>query len=202
MAPSTKPDSRQGSELLLDVAHRLFTERGYAHVSMQQIAEEAGMTKGAPYYHFQNKEELFARVSVRILRELKATIDTACQSEGSLEERLNHVVLTAMKSTSGNLEQWFADFNRLFSPAAMLATVSEALETNHISELLRPEFEQAYANGVISRIKPEVAARVFVDLLMMKIKNQAYYNHIGEGNDEQLRRSTRELIDIFLHGVS
>ncbi|MGI8406579.1 MAG: TetR/AcrR family transcriptional regulator [Thermomicrobiales bacterium] len=197
-----KDDARQGADLLLDVAQRLFTERGYAHVSMQQIAEEAGMTKGAPYYHFQNKEELFARVSVRILKELKASIDTACESEGSFEQVLNRVILTAVKSTSGNLEQWFADYTRLLSPATMVATVSEGLGTTHLSELLLPDFEKAFAEGIISRATPETATRVFIDLLMMKIKNQAYHTHIGEGGDAWLEQSTRDLIDIFLHGVS
>lgn len=199
---SRKHDARQGSDLLLDVAQRLFTERGYAHVSMQQIAEEAGMTKGAPYYHFQDKEDLFARVSVRILKELKASIDTACEVEGSFEQLLNRVILTAVKSTSGNLEQWFADYTRLLSPATMVATVSEGLGTNHLSELLLPDFEKAFTAGIISRVTPETAARVFIDLLMMKIKNQAYHAHIGEGSDAWLEQSTSELIDIFLHGVS
>lgn len=197
-----KQEVLQGSELLLDVAQRLFTERGYAHVSMQQIAEEAGMTKGAPYYHFQNKEELFGRVSVRILKELKASIETACDGEGSFEQLLNRVILTALTSTSGNLEHWFADYTRLLSPTAMLTTACEGLGTDHLSELLLPNFQQAFDEGIISRVSPETAARVFIDLLMMKVKNRAYHQHIEKGSDEDLEQSTRELIDIFLHGVS
>lgn len=43
---------------LLDEAQRLFRERGYAATSLEQIAEAAGVTKGAIYGHFSSKEDL------------------------------------------------------------------------------------------------------------------------------------------------
>src|SRR3984885_14436608 len=45
-------------ERLLDEARRLFRERGYAATSLEQIAEAAGVTKGAIYGHFSRKEDL------------------------------------------------------------------------------------------------------------------------------------------------
>jgi len=197
----TKPARKQGEELLLEVAQRLFTERGYANVSMQQIAEAAGMTKGAPYYHFQNKEELFLRVSVRILREIGQLISDACDDCGSLEQRLNQLIVTVVGSMSGNLEQWFADFNRLVSPEGLMMALQESFATDDISQLLVPLFAEARATGEMTRVDPEVAARVFLNLLMMKIKNQAYHRQHGEGGPDHLERSTAELVDIFLHGV-
>jgi AcrR family transcriptional regulator len=43
---------------LLDEARRLFREHGYAATSLEQIAEAAGVTKGAIYGHFSSKEQL------------------------------------------------------------------------------------------------------------------------------------------------
>jgi AcrR family transcriptional regulator len=43
---------------LLDEAQRLFRERGYAATSLEQIADAAGVTKGAIYGHFASKEDL------------------------------------------------------------------------------------------------------------------------------------------------
>lgn len=45
-------------ERLLGEARRLFQERGYAATSLEQIAEAAGVTKGAIYGHFSSKEDL------------------------------------------------------------------------------------------------------------------------------------------------
>jgi AcrR family transcriptional regulator len=44
--------------LLLDVAGRLFVERGYSAVSMRDIASAAQLTKGAVYGHFRSKGQL------------------------------------------------------------------------------------------------------------------------------------------------
>ena len=45
-------------ERLLGEARRLFRERGYAATTLEQIAEAAGVTKGAIYGHFSSKEDL------------------------------------------------------------------------------------------------------------------------------------------------
>jgi AcrR family transcriptional regulator len=45
-------------ERLIGEAQRLFRERGYAATSLEQIADAAGVTKGAIYGHFSSKEDL------------------------------------------------------------------------------------------------------------------------------------------------
>uniref|UniRef100_UPI0037C94893 TetR/AcrR family transcriptional regulator n=1 Tax=Leucobacter aridicollis TaxID=283878 RepID=UPI0037C94893 len=49
-------------EKLLEQAVRLFAERGYAGVSLEDIAQAAGFTKGAVYSHFGSKEQTFLAV--------------------------------------------------------------------------------------------------------------------------------------------
>ncbi|MEV6113641.1 ScbR family autoregulator-binding transcription factor [Streptomyces sp. NPDC052109] len=47
---------------VLDTAAELFAERGYAGTSVVDIAERVGMTKGAVYFHFKNKEAMAVAV--------------------------------------------------------------------------------------------------------------------------------------------
>lgn len=47
---------------ILDVALTLFLKKSYKEVSIQEIADIVGMTKGAFYYHFKSKEELFSEI--------------------------------------------------------------------------------------------------------------------------------------------
>ena len=54
-----KLDSRRR---ILDVAARLFRERGYAGVSLRAIAAEAGMQADSLYHHFDSKEQLVVEV--------------------------------------------------------------------------------------------------------------------------------------------
>jgi AcrR family transcriptional regulator len=53
-------------ERLLDVAERLFSEKGFAAVTLRDIAQELGLSHASLYYHFPGgKEELFIAVTKR-----------------------------------------------------------------------------------------------------------------------------------------
>ena len=60
--PPKTPKSAGTRVRLLEVAARLFIERGYAAVSMRDIASAAKLTKGAVYGHFRSKGQLFVEV--------------------------------------------------------------------------------------------------------------------------------------------
>lgn len=55
----TKEDAEKTRLAILAAAEELFLERGVAHTSLEQIAREAGVTRGAVYWHFENKAQLF-----------------------------------------------------------------------------------------------------------------------------------------------
>jgi AcrR family transcriptional regulator len=60
--PPRTPKSVRTRRLLLDHAAALFIERGYTAVSIQDIAEAAGLTTGALYGHFRSKGQLLVEV--------------------------------------------------------------------------------------------------------------------------------------------
>ena len=62
---------------LIATARRLFTEHGYAAVPAGEIVAQAGLTRGALYHHFQDKQGLFEAVFVELEGELGAEIRAA-----------------------------------------------------------------------------------------------------------------------------
>jgi AcrR family transcriptional regulator len=55
---------------LVDAARSLFGDQGYADTSVQAIVEDAAVTKGAFYHHFEHKQELFLHVFEEVQHEI------------------------------------------------------------------------------------------------------------------------------------
>jgi TetR/AcrR family acrAB operon transcriptional repressor len=62
----TKEDALTTRQELLDAAERLFSEKGVSNTSMNQVAEAAGVTRGAIYHHFENKLDLIDALMERV----------------------------------------------------------------------------------------------------------------------------------------
>ena len=59
MVRKTKEGALETRNAILDAAERVFQERGVSRTSLAEIAAAAGVTRGAIYWHFKNKADLF-----------------------------------------------------------------------------------------------------------------------------------------------
>ncbi|MCC4309619.1 TetR family transcriptional regulator [Alcanivorax marinus] len=59
MARRTKAEALETRTQILDAAERVFHLKGVARTSLNDIAQEAGVTRGAIYWHFKNKHDVF-----------------------------------------------------------------------------------------------------------------------------------------------
>jgi AcrR family transcriptional regulator len=79
---------------ILAAAEALFLAKNYADVSMGDIAEAAGVTKGALYHHFASKEALYVAMMHAAFQEKQALFETAVKSQGTCRERLRRFTLS------------------------------------------------------------------------------------------------------------
>jgi AcrR family transcriptional regulator len=69
--------STTNRDRLIGQARRLFAERGYAEVSVDQIAAAADLTKGAVYYQFKDKTDLFRAACEAVMEDISDSVDEA-----------------------------------------------------------------------------------------------------------------------------
>lgn len=74
MPRRTKEDAERTRMRILDMAEREFQRRGVSRTSLEQIARAAGVTRGAVYWHFRNKADLFNAMLQRVTLPLEAEI--------------------------------------------------------------------------------------------------------------------------------
>ncbi|MEQ5835986.1 TetR family transcriptional regulator [Marinobacter sp. NFXS9] len=84
MARRTKEDAQKTRERLIDAAETVFYEKGVSRTSLNDIAAEAGVTRGAIYWHFKNKHDVFEAMMERQelpLEMLRAVVEDPEQTD-------------------------------------------------------------------------------------------------------------------------
>ena len=66
MARKTKEEAERTRQQIIDAARRVFHECGVSRTSLEKVAEAAGVTRGAVYWHFANKADLFFAIREQI----------------------------------------------------------------------------------------------------------------------------------------
>lgn len=130
---------------ILDVAFRLFMEKGYDHTSIQDIIDHlGGLSKGAIYYHFKSKEDILIAVMERI-------------SAGS-----NHMFLLVQdRSDLNGREKLKTIFKESVSLPVQNDIFTVAPDFNHnprfLSMLLHDTIEEAAPNYILPIIQEGMA---------------------------------------------
>ena len=79
MARRTKEEAQVTRERLLDAAEAIFRERGVTRTSLAEVAAAAGLTRGAVYWHFKDKADLFRAMCDRATLPLDAMFESTRQ---------------------------------------------------------------------------------------------------------------------------
>lgn len=75
MARCTKEEAQETRHRILDAAADVFHQNGVSHTSLADIALAAGVTRGAIYWHFKNKDELFDAMCERVCLPIDAMME-------------------------------------------------------------------------------------------------------------------------------
>lgn len=105
-------------EFIIDEAFKLFLNHSYEAVSISDISQAIGFTKGALYHHFKNKEELFISVIDKYVRFVVIDVDVETLS---LEDFI-HLSINQTEKTIRTLFQ----YSMTFSPIDYLSLITDA----------------------------------------------------------------------------
>lgn len=83
-------------ERILLAAARVFAAKGYAHASLKEVCNAAGIQPASLYYHFKSKEDLFATVHHLGITQVNEALDAAAARHADPWERLEEIAATAL----------------------------------------------------------------------------------------------------------
>jgi TetR/AcrR family transcriptional regulator, acrAB operon repressor len=96
MVRRTKAEAEQTRLQIIDAARRVFHTHGVARSTLEQIAREAGVTRGAVYWHFQDKQDLFFAMREQATLPLVDQVDESLVDE-SLEDPLEGIRIALLR---------------------------------------------------------------------------------------------------------
>lgn len=164
MARKTKEEALETRHLILDSAQKVFSAKGVAHSSLNDVARAAGVTRGAIYWHFANKADLFNAMLERVILPIEEFVFRI--DEQSIEDPVDYLrqscfkVMHSLIHEARTLEVFEIIKHKIELTGDMLPVRDRSLQSREdcISRV-RAGLENAQAKGIVrSDVNPGQAA--------------------------------------------
>lgn len=130
MSKFMKLSEQKRYQMICEAAFRVFSAKGFANTTMEDIAHEAGMSKGGIYFHFSSKEVVLVEALKYSLQTFRVALDSELAHIAEPEQRLLRYI-----------QRYIEDINvMLLSPAEFWV---EAMRLPVIRDLLREDYRIA-----------------------------------------------------------
>lgn len=196
MARKTKAEAEATRESILDSAEQVFMDKGVARASLEAVARAAGVTRGAVYWHFRNKQDILDAMLARVRAPLAEMIDDASRGGPSLEN-LKQVCMVALKKLAEDDHYFrvhYILFHRNESDQALTKHRELCQEAvSHVTRIMaRPENR--------CRLHPDLAPEQAAYLLHTQMLG-IFFDWLGAPNQWPLAATAQTLVDSAFRGL-
>ncbi len=201
MARKTKQEAEETREKILTAALNIIHKKGYARTTFVDIAREIGLTKGAVYWHFKSKPEMFLALGRQMEERIEEMLRNLLDNTRTLME-LNRALreMTLLMSEDEALRKYYTivyyrmEWTEELMPIKAFFDRQDELMLEWIGEVL----EQAGGGGEIPRNSHiPVLAKALYGIVGGLL---AYC--LSEESPNEVSRIVRAGLDIFFAGLS
>ncbi len=149
MAKKTKEEALETRSMILDTAECVFNEKGVSGTTLADIAAAAGVTRGAIYWHFKNKADLFEAMCERVRLPMETMTaegaeDWVTDPMGELRKAVDYFFMKVATD-----EHHHRVFDILFNKCEFVEQLGPIIDRDaRVRELFRERFERIFSNAV------------------------------------------------------
>ncbi|MDQ6963930.1 MAG: TetR/AcrR family transcriptional regulator [Mariprofundales bacterium] len=184
-------------------AERLFAQRGYDGVSMQQIASAAAISKANIYHHFQSKDALYLAVLKHALHDINELLTTLQKIDGNAHEQLRDFSAAHLHHINSN-----SSISRLIlremldSSSARGQELAEQVFAEYFSLLKKLIYRCQQRGEVRSDIDPDHMAAAVAGINVFLFQSWSALQHFPGDifNDQQ--KSGETMFDLLFNGFA
>lgn len=168
MGLSSREDAEKTRLSIIDTALAVFSRRGYGHTSLEMIANEIGLTRGAIYGHFKNKLDLYTQLMTLSQNPLYEIMENALADDGSPLDVLKTFMLDWFELLENN-PRHRASFEILLNKTELTEELSEYLESEY-------SLTQSMIDGMAKLIQRAIASGDLAELTDVRFQALSAYN--------------------------
>lgn len=197
----TKEEARQTREDLLNAALRVFSNKGYAAAKLEDIAKAAGVTRGAVYWHFGGKAQLFHALVRERFTKINDVLSQTFTLGGSPFERLRRVLVQSLQLVEEEPEY----------RSILELTMFKMERTPELEAGLREKMEAAWAfqDTITGLIRSGIRQGDFrkdvspnhASFTAVAFMNGAIMMWLAAPDDFSLTEEAEIMVDTFLGGI-
>lgn len=186
----TETPERRTRERILEAAVRVFSHKGYHDTRVDEIVEESQTSKGAVYFHFPSKEQIFLALVDEFAGLLEQKLLDTIRSEGDGVRGVDAALRVGLDT--------FAKYRSLAKIFLIQAVgLGSAFEEkrlqilNRFASVIRSYLDQAVADGDIPPIDTQIVAYAWIGAINEVVIR---WVHTGEPAPEEIQPVLRSLL--------
>lgn len=191
MVRRTRAEMEETRATLLATARRVFSERGYAETSMDDLTAQANLTRGALYHHFGDKKGLLIAVVAQVDTEMDARLQAISDGAGDTWEGFRNRCRAYLEMAQEPEIQRIV----LRDARAVLGNPSPG-DQRHCITSMQILLEQLMQHGIVEQSDPEALAL----LIYGSLAEAAFW--IAESENSKARLSQAlDAMELLLRGI-
>ncbi|WP_100012255.1 TetR/AcrR family transcriptional regulator [Lentibacillus sediminis] len=190
--PRTSDQTKPTEELIVQTASRLFVEKGYPNISVDDVAKACNVTKATIYYYYASKAELYTEAIVQMMIRIREKMNSMLKEKLPLKERLVNITKAHLKATTDvNTNGSTKGMNNALTPDQQ-QRIQQAKMDMH--QALEYAFADAMERGEIRGDQPVFAVHAYLSLLRM--------GNVEEKIFSDTDKLAEEIVGLLWQGIS
>jgi len=192
--PSVRPKGQATRTRIVDAAGELFAKRGYQDTSIEDVLDKSGISRGALYHHFRDKEELF----VAVLEAVEARIaDATVKASRGIADPVGALLAGCNAWLDVSRDPAIRQIVLVDAPAVLGWQKWREIDARYGFGLLKGSLRAAAEAGRLSPTLIEPLAHVLLAAVLEIALLMARAND-APGSVKQAKAALRELIEKLL----
>ena len=186
-------------EAILDAVDRRLARFGYKKMTVEGLADEAGIGKGTVYLHFPSKEEAVLSHVDRIVERLCGRLDTIAAGDGPVDQRVHNMLVERVTFRLSAVQHYTQSLDDLLSGIRPMLLERRLRHFEREADRFERVLNEGRKNGVFGSFRVPTTARALIESTNALLPYSLSPQELGDLAD--VRRRAVAIADLLVGGL-